>query len=291
MKQLLVTVYCLLISLFSIAQERWAVVVGISDYPKYPDHPEAEWTKINGANDIELIIPMLKLNGFSETNITVLTNSQATKANVKSAILGLNETLKSGDIVFIHFSGHGQLITDVDGDEGRIGYDESFIPYDAQKVYAADIYTGENHIVDDELNGWLHSIKKMIGVKGRLVVVLDACHSGGGTRDESEDDYNDVVVRGVRDRFKIPLSDQVQTAQPRSIDWLCISACKSLQENEEYKGYGRLSYALSKVLRSPLTIEQLKKDLTSAYESIPLMKNYLQEPHIEYNGNKTDDVL
>ena len=40
------------------------------------------------------------------------------------------------------------------------GYDESFIPYDAQKVYADEIYTGENHIVDDELNGWLYSIKK-----------------------------------------------------------------------------------------------------------------------------------
>lgn len=218
------TILFILFSSLTYAQERWAVVVGISDYPKYPDHPEAEWTKINGVNDIELIIPMLKLNGFSETNITVLTNSQATKANIKSAILGLNKTLIFGDIVFIHFSGHGQLITDVDGDEGMTGYDESFIPYDAQKVYAEDIYTGKNHIVDDELNGWLHSIKKKIGVKGRLVVVLDACHSGGGTRNESEDDFNDVVVRGVRDRFKIPLSDQVQTAQPRSIDWICISA-------------------------------------------------------------------
>jgi hypothetical protein len=52
-----------------------------------------------------------------------------------------------------------------------------------------------------------------------------------------------------------------------------------------------LSYALSKVLISPLTIEQLIKGLTSAYESMPLIKNHLQEPHIEYNGNKTDDVL
>ena len=285
------TILFILFSSLTYAQERWAVVVGISDYPKYPDHPEAEWTKINGVNDIELIIPMLKLNGFSETNITVLTNSQATKANIKSAILGLNKTLKLGDIVFIHFSGHGQLITDVDGDEGMTGYDESFIPYDAQKVYAEDIYTGKKHIVDDELNGWLYSIKKKIGVKGRLVVVLDACHSGEGTRNESEDDFNDVVVRGVRDRFKIPLSDQVQTAQPHSIEWLCSSACKSLQENEEYKGYGRLSYALSKVLISPLTIEQLIKDLAFAYESMPLIKNHLQEPHIEYNGNKTDDVL
>lgn len=285
------TILFILFSSLTYAQERWAVVVGISDYPKYPDHSEAEWTKINGANDIELIIPMLKLNGFSETNITVLTNSQATKANIKSAILGLNKTLKLGDIVFIHFSGHGQLITDVDGEEGMKGYDESFIPYDAQKVYADDIYTGENHIVDDELNGWLHSIKKTIGIKGRLVVVLDACHSGGGTRDESEDDCNDVVVRGVRDRFKIPISDQVQTIEPHSIDWLCISACKSLQENEEYKGYGRLSYALSKVLISPLTIEQLIKGLTSAYESMPLIKNHLQDPHIEYNGNKLDYVL
>ena len=74
-------------------------------------------------------------------------------------------------------------------------------------------------------------------------------------------------------------------------DWLCISVCKSLQENEEYKGYGKLSYALSKVLKTPLTIEQLMKDLTSVNESMPLTKNLLQEPHIEYNGNKKDDVL
>lgn len=88
--QYYLTILFILFSSLTYAQERWAVVVGISDYPKYPNHPEAEWTKINGANDIELITPMLKHNGFSETNITVLTNSQATKANIKSAILGLN---------------------------------------------------------------------------------------------------------------------------------------------------------------------------------------------------------
>ena len=60
----------------------------------------------------------------------------------------------SGDIIYLHFSCHGQPIEDIDGDEDD-GWDEALIPFDAKKKYQKGTYTGENHITDDELNSYL----------------------------------------------------------------------------------------------------------------------------------------
>ena len=35
---------------------------------------------------------------------------------------------------------------------------------------------------DDELNGALTDVRKKLGPNGHLIVLLDACHSGTGTR-------------------------------------------------------------------------------------------------------------
>ena len=71
------------------AQERWAVVVGISDYAKTS-------YDINGSNDIDIVVPMLMRNGFDRENILTLVEAQATKHNIKNTLYGLN--LQEGDI-------------------------------------------------------------------------------------------------------------------------------------------------------------------------------------------------
>lgn len=165
---------CLFTVHFAIAADRWAIVVGIGSYPE-----SSGWRPINGDTDLDLVVPMLKKNGFPDDHITTLTNEQATKENIERAIHSLLANLRAGDIVYFHFSGHGQLVTDVNGDEGDYGYDESFVPYDAALKYDFNGYKGQNHIVDDELNQWLTAVRKRIGNKGRLLVVLDACTAAG----------------------------------------------------------------------------------------------------------------
>ena len=89
--------YCLvilfsLLSSWAFAQERWAIVVGISEYPT-----SSGWCNINGANDINIIVPMLQRNGFVPTHITTLANDQATKGNIKNAIIALSNKVKDKD--------------------------------------------------------------------------------------------------------------------------------------------------------------------------------------------------
>ena len=156
------------------AQQRHAVVVGIGDYPE-----NSGWKKIHGDADIEIVCAMLSENGFEPQDIKVLKNRDADKAAIAKVFADLAADVQSGDWVYVHFSGHGQQVSDLDGDEAD-GWDEAIIPYDACREYKAGVYEGENHIIDDELNQWLMPIADKIGQEGCLLVVLDACHSGDG---------------------------------------------------------------------------------------------------------------
>lgn len=279
---ILLILYCLFAGYSAIAAERWAIVVGIGNYPV-----DSGWSTISGDKDLELVVPMLCNLGFPRTHVKTLSNQEATKQHIQNAFDCLIPKLKKGDIVYFHFSGHGQLITDIDGDEGDYGYDESIVPYDAKLKYDVNGYKGENHIVDDELNKWLMAVREQIGRSGKIFVVLDACHSGGGSRDEG-DESEYLTVRGTCDRFRIESASQTRCCgiSPLPIDWVCVSACKSDQRNYEYKtengkSYGRLSWVLSRFLTANLTVGELEDVVNRHYQNLPVTP-YPQEAHIEY---------
>lgn len=289
MKKLCVILLCLLTIHSAFAVERWAIVIGIGDYPA-----DSGWNNINGDRDIEIIVPMLHKFGFPQDNIITLTNQSATKQNIKDAVYkNMIPKLHNGDIVYFHFSGHGQQISDLDGDE-EDGWDEAMIPYDAKLSYDANGYRGENHIVDDELNSWLHDIRKRVGVRGKILVVLDACHSGGGSREA--DDTDIATVRGTDERFRITQNANNQETHPkREINWVCISACQSGESNYEYKAdngkrYGRLSWCLSKTLTADTLVNELETAIMRQYQLLPPMP-FSQTVHMEeiptYLSNQT----
>lgn len=241
MKTIILSILLVLFTLTTMAQVKRALVIGIGDYPS-----ESGWSKINGDRDINIVCAFLSDNGFAQTQIVKLKNDQATKANILHQFKSITKSAKSGDQIYIHFSGHGQQITDTNGDEDD-GYDEAWIPYDARKSYAKGIYEGENHLVDDQINVLLRDIRKRIGPAGQLTVVVDACHSGDSSRGEEEKD-EDLIVRGTPDRFIIPSHTSKTKATKQPIQWVMISACKAYQNNYECKvgniHYGSLSYAL-----------------------------------------------
>ena len=212
------------------AQTRRALVIGIGK------QKDASWVKINGDKDVAYVLRILKETGY--TDVRTLTDEQATKAGVVSAFKMLTKGCKAGDVVYIHFSGHGQLVTDVNGDE-QDGWDEAWIPYDAYLIYGRKD-KGEKHLVDDEINVLLTSIKKKIGESGKLLVVVDACHSGDSSRGD-----DDEVVRGVKDEFVIPIKKKGKSAKAPE-QWITLSACKDFQINQEMKApkVGKLTYAI-----------------------------------------------
>ena len=156
--------------------ENHALLIGISKYPV-----KSGWKELSSFNDLIHLEAALKLNGFKKSNIDKLENAFATKQGIMNRLKALEDGLTEGDIVYIHFSGHGQQIKDNDKDEID-GLDEAIVPYDSPLYFKKNVYEGEKLIRDDELNDISTSIRKKIGPSGQLVFVIDACNSGTGTR-------------------------------------------------------------------------------------------------------------
>ena len=239
------------------AQTKRAFVVGISEYLQ---SGENAWAAIHGANDAELITPVLKNQGFKVTKIC---NKSATANKIRREMASLIASCKKGDIVYLHFSCHGQPFEDLNGDE-EDGWDESIIPYDALMIYTKGKYEGANHITDDELHSFFLQLRKAVGVRGFVSVVIDACHSGGASRgnDELEEDEDEFFVRGTKKGFsprgrefrpRINSRGNFQIPQETGMaNIVIIEACRSYQSNYEIKQsgyyYGPLSYYVSQVL-------------------------------------------
>ena len=253
-----------------------ALVIGIGNYPE-----ASGWAKINGDKDLPIVRDMLLANGFQSKDIVELKNESATADAIHKALDALIGKATKGDVIYIHFSGHGQQITDLHGDE-EDGFDEAWIPIDAQFSYAKGKYEGENHIIDDQLNQWLSQLRSKVGTTGKITVVADACHSGGGSRgDEDETEY---VVRGTSDAFVIPGNTKPFSGEVGTIDWIFISACKSYQCNYEYKGTGSLTYALGqqKANLSSTPAQQIQRSIRSTIASIiPFTQTPVLEASVE----------
>ena len=254
---LIIVILLLSVSPTLQAQTRRALVIGIGQ------QEDRAWGKINGDKDVAYVVEMLKGAMYKEENITRVVNRQATKVGIAKAFMRLANQCKVGDIVYVHYSGHGQQMKDVHNDE-KDGLDECWIPYDAYRK-VSKTYHGEKHLTDDELNVYLNVIRNKIGARGKLLVVIDACHSGDGTRGD-----DDEVVRGVEDTLVVDslnarglyeVFEMVRSlvmgdnsrqkiindkAKPLAERWITISACRSNQVNSEMKkpAVGKLTYAL-----------------------------------------------
>ena len=262
------------------AQTKRALIIGIGAYP-----PESGWATIHGDNDVPLIADALSRRGFNQDHIVKLVNNQATKKNILKQFNLLTKKAQTNDIIYIHFSTHGQQVVDTDGDE-EDGLDEAIIPYDAHKTFEKGVYEGKNHLIDDELNILLSAVRKKIGKSGTLVVVIDACHSGDATRGNSSD-YDTIVVRGTSEIFQNGSKGKYISRPVKMLDWVVISATQSYQNNYEYKVngtyYGSLSYAINLAFLE-LTNQD---DFTGMFKAIQKSKEdmsisrYPQRPMIE----------
>lgn len=276
------------------SQTNRALFVAIDKYP-----PNSGWAEIHATNDYNIILPILRESGYEDKNITTLINEKATKAAITKALTNLQRWSAKGDFIYVHFSCHGQQMLDDNGDEPD-GFDEALIPYDALRRYKEGVYEGRNHLRDEELGSYLDRIRKKIGINGNLTVVLDACHSGTGTRDEDEE----VFVRGTSyifapDDFELPerTADNLRLSldNGKGLSPITVfSACKENGINYEYKHtdgkyYGSLTYAFCKLafLARKMTIMDFSKALEEEMKKMFATKRWKQTPYIETtNDNK-----
>lgn len=106
------------------------------------------------ANDMA---DLARTQGFAAAK---LLTKKATRNAVLKGIADAAKTLKSGDIFFLTYSGHGGQAPDLNGDEPD-GKDETWCLYDGQ-------------LIDDEL----YSSWGAFAAGVRIFLLSDSCHSG-----------------------------------------------------------------------------------------------------------------
>lgn len=243
-------------SLEAQSGRKFALLIGIGNYPR-----EGGWQPINSSNDLAVISDALRQRGVPDDNMFFLKEEQATRAGIlniwKSVLL---PRVQRGDVVYFQFSGHGQQVADDNGDE-LDGYDEAIVPYDSPLRYQAGVYQGENLIRDDELNNLFTDLRGRLGPAGNLMVVLDACHSGTGTRGMApargtdvamaSDEYKTAAARRTGDGLTAPQFGAVGANELAPMAAFFGAAHNQLNfeaRDEQGNLLGSLTYALSKKL-------------------------------------------
>lgn len=150
-----------------------ALCVGINNFKNYPS--AALQGCVNDANDMKDILR--DFLGFKDGDITVLTDSHATKSAIMAALKSMVDGAKKGKYSYLVFSlsSHGTQVPDTSGDEPD-RYDEAFCPHDLAQ--AGNRWDASHIITDDELHDLFITLPENV----LLEVFLDTCHSGSGLR-------------------------------------------------------------------------------------------------------------
>jgi hypothetical protein len=177
--------------------------------------------------------------GFEPGKITMLLDEQATRDNMIAALERIIRDSGPQDTVYIHYSGHGSQVEDLNGDE-EDGLDETLVPQNGRTP-------GVRDIVDDELGEMLSKLRTR-----NVLIVLDSCHSGTATRSV------DIRARSVPQDKRIDLYKAVPQSRavvPRMESRFVVMSATS-EEDEALDGpiqgqyHGFFSYALANSLSS-----------------------------------------
>jgi hypothetical protein len=209
-----------------------ALLIGVSRYRALPALPGA-------GNDIDYMRSILERRlGFRSSAIEEVRDEAATREGILEAFDRLARASGPDSVVYVHYSGHGSQVPDIDGDEDD-GLDESIVPFDGRTP-------GIRDITDDELG------QRLAAIEGAVVVVLDSCHSGTATRS---------LVSGVRSRV-VPPDDRTKlygsAARVRSVvsvegaDHVLFTAARSgeaaLDAPVDGRPHGVFTYAIGQSL-------------------------------------------
>lgn len=123
-------------------------------------------------NDVKNMSQFLNQHyGYSYDDMVILTDDQRENArlpmrdNMIRAMQWLTRNASPNDSYFFHYSGHGGLVPDQDGDE-ESGFDSCVYPLDFETA---------GPLIDDEMHDLM---VKPLPPGCRLMALFDACHSG-----------------------------------------------------------------------------------------------------------------
>jgi WD40 repeat protein len=237
--------------------QRWAVVVGVSEYlnPSIPNLSYAE-------RDARSFAEFLKTSaggGFEEERVKILLNKDATLNNVKLALNKFLRQTVDKDLVIIYFAGHGAPEPANPSNNYLLCYDTDPKSLETTAFPMWDVNTALTRYIPSK----------------RVVVFTDACHSGGistdiATRGMSATDDN-LINQYLADLSKTKEGIIVFTAS---------QAGEVSQELEKF-GHGVFTYYLLEGMKG-------KADFNNDYTvTIGELMDYVEEKvKRQTNGNQ-----
>ena len=234
-------------------RDKWAIVIGIS---KFQDEKLNLHYPAKDATDFYNFL--VKEANFSADHVKLLTNEQATRGRILSEIgdKWLPRVANPDDLVLIYFSSHGSAS---DMDIGGVNY---LLAYDSQvdSLFSTGLPMQDLTRI---IKGRVHS--------DRVVLVLDACHSGAA----------DAGAKGL---FRKGNLDADEVAQ--GTGQLVISSSSPSQVSWESKKYENSVF-------TRCLIESLRKNgsATTLGEAFQNMKDTVQEQVLRERGVMQTPVL
>lgn len=155
----------------------YVLAIGVADY----DNADL---KLNFANeDARRLAETLTRQGeglFAKVETKVIVDKDATQKGILAGLVWLKKQMTQHDIGVLFYSGHG------DKDETGSFY---LLPVDVDTEQSLIL----SAVADSQVKGFLQ------GIPGRLLVLLDACHSGtsGGDRRKNARSLTDDLVRDL----------------------------------------------------------------------------------------------
>jgi uncharacterized caspase-like protein len=252
-------------------------------------------------NDVKNLREVLiGLFGFRKSDITVLTDTAATKKAMQAAIQKLVREARKGDSILLHYSGHGSNVPDADGDEAD-ERDEILCPTDLD---------WKDPLTDDWLRKQFDKVRS--GVK--LTVIMDCCHSGTNTRAILPPDAPvksrylpnpwDLMATESRRRLRGTVTGQLRRSKRAAraaqdvvdakLPEVLITGCRDTQTSADAfidGAYtGALTYALVRAARQSdgrLTYRELHARASRALKQ----KGFDQVPQLEGRAARFDEPV
>ena len=177
-----------------------ALHVGVDEYSSSKMSP-----LLGCVNDCYLMSATVQACGVPVENVRLVTNARATTAGIRKRIEWLLDDAQPGDTRVLSFSGHGTRLPVYGPDETVDSYIECLCPHDFD-------WSVGKAITDVELQ----DIYSQLPYDLDFLIVLDACHSGGMSRDGLRRVRSSEPPDDIRHRA-LEWSEKLQMWLPRKI--------------------------------------------------------------------------
>ena len=243
--------------------KRWAVVIGISKYQHSGKGIPPLKFALNDATTFMDFLHSSQGGGFNPARTKLLTDEQATTRNIRSALYTFLKQAGKDDLVIIYFAGHGAPEPGCPDNLYLISYDTD--PKDMAST-AFPMWDMET------------ALKRYI-VAERVVILADACHSGGVGGEAG------LRSVGSNNMINTYLANLQKTKPGRAI----ITASEANQlsrEGDQWGGHGVFTYFLLKGLKGEADADgngvvTISEAFSYVYNKVRRATNSQQHPNVQ----------